>query len=256
VSQRDEPPEHPHTLALTFDGPLFLRRVFVSLILAELIIVYLDVVVTYYEVIAHHAVQDLCNMVIENSLSNWFSSVQALVVGLVLYLVCARVAGETGSSSRGRAAAWAVVASFFVFMALDDGTGFHEAIGTWFEDTRGVGGFPSYAWQILFVPLWGAWALFVLFFSQRELARRAFVLVLLGVACFVASVGIDFVEGMETPYENLTLRFALHEDTIPHFSGVLEELTEMLGTTLLLRAYLGHLLGLMREVRVRVEGAP
>jgi len=255
VSQPDDSRDQPHPLALAFDGPLFLRRVFVGLLLAELVIVCLDVVVTYYEAIAHHAVQDLCNMVIENSLSNWFSSVQALVVGLVLFLVGARVAGEAGSSSRARAAAWAVVASFFVFLALDDGTGFHEAMGTWLEDTRGLGGFPSYAWQILFVPLWGAWALFVLFWSRREMTRRGFTLVLLGVACFVISVGIDFVEGMETPYEALTLRFSLHEDTIPHFSGVLEEFIEMLGTTLLLRAYLSHLLGLLGDVRVRVEGA-
>jgi len=220
----------------------FARILVTGLIAAELTLVWLDVAVTYYEAIAHPAVQDLCNMVIEDSLSNWFSSVQALLVGLVVFLLSARVGAEGAPSSRARARAWAWVAAFFVFLALDDGTGLHEAIGTWFEDTRGIGGFPSYAWQILFVPPLGAWGLFVLLWSRREMTRRGWLQVLLGVVCFVAAVGIDFVEGMETPYDAITRRLLLHEDTIPHFSGVLEEFVEMFGTTLLLRAYLETLL--------------
>lgn len=253
----------PPPVSLTLDASVLLRQALVALLVSEFLIVYLDVVVTYFEAIDHPAVSDLCNMVIEEGINNWFSSVQTVVVGLVLLLITMRVALDPAATRR-RALGWALVALFFLYMGFDDGVGFHEAMGTWFGDSRNAaaGGtglsawllqvFPSYAWQILFLPGLGALGLFTIVWSWRELHPRGRILVLLGVSCFVFAVALDFVEGMEWPYERLTARFLLHEDTIPHFSGVLEEYTEMLGTTLILYAFLDHLLRLCGDLRLRV----
>jgi hypothetical protein len=251
------------TTILNLDAGLLLRRLLVFLIVSELLIVYLDIVVTYFEAIDHPAVADLCNMVIEEGINNWFSSMQTLVVGLVVLLITARVALDP-AATRGRVLAWALISLFFFYMAFDDGVGFHEAMGTWFDDDRkaAAGGtglsawllavFPSYAWQILFLPALGALGLFTVAWSFKEMSRRGRILVFAGIACFVFAVGLDFVEGMEWPYESLTAQLQLHEDTVPHLSGVLEEFTEMFGTTLLLYAFLEHLLGICRNLRLRV----
>ncbi len=49
----------------------------------------------------------------------------------------------------------------------------HERLGTAVEtlgeDSRLLEAFPSFAWQILFVPLFGALGLFMLWFLWREL---------------------------------------------------------------------------------------
>jgi predicted membrane protein len=248
------------------DGRAILRTLVVAMLLFEALLVYFDIVVTYYEAIPQQPLQDLCNLVIEGSLGGWFSSVQTLVVGLVVVLILARVRAEPGS--RLRVLGWGIVAFFFLYMAADDGAAIHEAVGTAFEDTEiaataaGQGGiaasvmhaFPSYPWQLLFLPFLGALGAFTVFFSFREMPRRrSRMLVAAGLLCFVVAVGIDFVEGMETPYDRLTVILALHEDTIPHFSGVIEETIENVGSTLLLCAFLGHLLELCGDVRLRIR---
>jgi len=254
---------------VNLDGRAILRTLVVGLLLFEALLVYFDIVVTYYEALPHPPLQDLCNLVIEGSLGGWFSSVQTLVIGLVVVLVLARVRAEPGS--RLRVVGWGIVAFFFIYMATDDGAAIHEAVATAFEDAEiaasaaGQGGiaarvlhaFPSYPWQILFLPFLGALGAFTVVFSFREMPRRSSrTLVAAGLLCFVLSVGIDFIEGMETPYERLTARFALHEDTIPHFSGVIEETIENVGSTLLLSAFLGHLLELCGDVRLRIRTRP
>ena len=245
-----------------------MRTVVVSLLLFEALLVYLDIIVTYYEAIAHSAIQDLCNLVIEGSLGGWFSSVQTLVIGLVVLLIVVRVRAEPAAARR--VLGWGVVAFFFLYMAIDDGAAIHEAFGTAFEDVEiaasaaGQGGFaarilhsfPSYPWQLLFLPFLGVLGAFTAWFSFRELTRRASrACVAAGLACFALAVGLDFIEGLETPFQRLTALLALHEDTVPHFSGVLEEFIEMLGATLLLRAYLGHLFDLCGDVRLRIRSS-
>ena len=252
-------------MEVRLDSRALLRRVLVLLLAFELLLVYLDLVVTFFEALDHEALHDVCNIVLEGSLAGWFSSVQTLVVGLIALLVAVRVRAEPGS--RRRATAWWIAAGFFAYMALDDGASLHEAVATAIEDagkeaaaagSPGVLGgvlqaFPSYPWQVLFLPALGSLGLFTAWWSLREMSRGPLrALVLAGFTCFALAVGIDFVEGLETPYRNLGAAYSLSEDTIPHASGIVEELTEMVGTTLLLYAYLAYLLDLCRDVRVRV----
>ncbi len=245
--------------SLTLDGRGALRQVFVALVLVELLIVYLDIVVTYLGAIEHPAVQDITDMVIQNSFCYWFSGLQTLVLGLVALLITVRLQGDPASSRR-RVLGWLVVTCFFVYMGFAGGTGFHEAMGTWFEETQngtGLGAwilrvFPSYAEQIVVLPFIGLLSVFTVVWSWRELSRRDRNFVLAGSVCFVLAAGLDFVKGMETPHEWLTQRFGLNEDLVPHFSGIFEAFMKPFGTTLILYGYLDHLLQLCDDLHLRV----
>lgn len=258
--------EPTRTVDVRLDEAGILRRVLVLLVAFELLLVYLDVVVAFFGAVEHEAVQDVCNIVLEGSLPGWFSSVQTLVVSLVVLLIALRVGSQPDSGRR--ALGWGVVAVFFFYMALDDGSGLHEAMGTAFEDAgraaiaqgaTGLGArllqaFPSYPWQILFVPTLGAMGAFTLVFSHRQIPRRSRrLLIFAGIAIFAVAVGLDFIEGMQVPYERIGASLGLDGDTIPHASGLAEEFLEDFGTTLVLYAYLGHLLDLCRDVRLRVD---
>lgn len=252
---------------VTLDSRRVLRTLAAALLVLELLLVYLDVVVTYFEAVRHEAIQDLCNLVLDSSMGNWFSSVQTLGVALALLLIFVRMRAE--DAGRPSARGWAVLAGFFLYMAFDDGVFFHESVGTAIEDSLRtdpsgeltgllrlashlVASFPSYPWQLVFLPFLGGLGVFVAIFTWRELNRSTTKrMALAGLLCFVVAVGLDYVEGLETPYATWTQRLFLHEDTIPHFSGVLEELIEMIGTTLLLYAFLDQLLWLCRDLRLR-----
>jgi hypothetical protein len=160
-------------------------------------------------------------------------------------------------------------------MAIDDGSKLHERIGSAFSSRVGDGtvldAFPSYAWQLLFLPAFALLGLFTLVFLWRELGDRAGRLLLLGgISCFVAAVGLDFVEGLDPgypdhPYRWLAAQLDMYHfsrrrfgrspyEVIAHFSKSIEETIEMFGTTLLWVAVLRHLASHPGEVRVRFTG--
>src|SRR4029079_1479108 len=97
----------------------------------------------------------------------------ALPIGAML------VTARPRARSRWRSLGWAVVAAFFTYMAIDDGTQFHERIGTAVSvmHRRGAGpqsgdlfaAFPSYAWQIVFVPGLALLGAFTLLFLGHEI---------------------------------------------------------------------------------------
>ena len=61
--------------------------------------------------------------------------------------------------------------------------------------------FPSYAWQILFVPLFGLFGLLLLVFVWYELRdRTGLLLMVAAIACLVVAVGLDFVEGLDADH--------------------------------------------------------
>jgi hypothetical protein len=61
------------------------RRIFWWLLGFELFIVFLDVFVNHYEWSSVGAIRRMVNITREDSLSNWFSSIQAVVVGAVIW---------------------------------------------------------------------------------------------------------------------------------------------------------------------------
>ncbi|HJO37781.1 MAG TPA: hypothetical protein QF650_04180 [Vicinamibacterales bacterium] len=98
----------------------------------------------------------------------------------------------------------AVLALWFSYMTVDDGAQLHERIGTTVSILQEDAGssaldlFPSYTWQLVFLPLFGGLGLFMAAFLWRELQDRpARLAVIAAIGCLVVAVGLDFFEGLE-----------------------------------------------------------
>jgi len=253
------------------------RRLLVGVLVVcvaiEIAFVLLDYYVSFAGGSDVPAIRRLFNITREDGLPGWFGPVQTLLLGLTLWLVWA--VERRRRPAEWRVAGWAVIASFFTYMAIDDGSKLHERLGSAFGRHIGDGtvldSFPSYAWQLLFLPAFALLGVFTLVFSWRELGDRAGRLLLLGgIACFVVAVGLDFLEGLDpgdpdNPYRRLAAGLDLYQisrrrfgrspyEVVLHFSKSIEETIEMFGTTLVWVAVLRYLASHPGEVRLRFTG--
>lgn len=224
---------------VTVNSRRFTRRLFAWLVGCELLLVLLDATINYGEWIPVGAIQRLFNLTRESSLGNWLASVQTLGVGTVLWFVFMNSRGR----ERWKALIWGLLAVFFTYMAVDDGAQIHERVGTAVK--RGLPSvtfFPSYTWQVVFGPVFGAMGLLLLGFVRQELkddTLRAWLL--LGLGCYVVAVGLDFLEGLPGGYLVVADALGAGLHAVRHFGKVVEEFLEMLGTTFFLACFLTHL---------------
>lgn len=210
----------------------------------ELLLGVNDFLFAYLDLVPMEVVQHLANLAREDGVGTWFSSTQALLVALVL----AAVGGSERSA--GRAAwGWGALAAFFAYIALDDGLEVHERVGSAVRrvtDSPLFDVFPTYAWQLVFAPLFGGGGLFMVVFLWRRLERALWLGICAALACFVVAVGLDFVEGMDGAFENMARASGLRTYTVSHGFKVTEELLEMLGTTLFLTTFAHQLAASLR----------
>jgi hypothetical protein len=221
------------------------------------------------------SVQGLFNVGREDSLASWVGTSQSWLVGVTLALI-ALVERAAGAAAR-RTAGWLVLAVSFGYMSADDGASIHERLGTAsaeLADGSGAGAlrgildrFPSYEWQVVLLPLFGVFGLFVLAFLWRELrSATTRTLMVAGILCFVLAVGLDFIEGLEEDHPwNLfgrlaagnvldgTSRYESGLETAGHLGRVAEEILEMLANSLLWVAVVRHVTGRFQDLRVRFE---
>lgn len=289
-SRASHPPVAPsgvsqHPVGQDVDFTIAARRlvwlVFLVCVAIEIILVLLDYHLNYGRGTEIGALRRLFNNTREDGLGSWFAVTQTTLVALTLWLV---VAVARRMHSRGVALGWVILALFFSYMALDDGAMVHERVGTAFKELhrqegaaswrgRVLAAFPTYAWQLVFVPVFGALGIFMLAFLWRQLVEPwARLSVVAALGCFALAVGLDFVEGLEPDHpwnlhawlaRGLDLeafsrarfrRGAFH--AVGHFSRSLEETLEMFANTLLWCVFLQYLTGSVRELRIRfVHGA-
>ena len=250
------------------------RWVLVGCLILEIGFVFLDYHVNYGRLTEVGAIRRLTNIAREDGLASWFGTTQTLLVALTAWGIWTLVQAE--QAQRWRRVGWFVVAAMFTYMAIDDGAQLHERLGSLSVAVSEQSGsspldlFPSYAWQILFVPLFGAFGIALAAFLWHEL-RDTTALVLVGVAllCFAAAVGLDFIEGLDedhpwnlytwisahTDLSQFTLARFRHTpyDTLEHFSRSLEEFLEMLANTCLWVAFITHVPSVAGEIRVRLD---
>ena len=157
------------SVELTIDSERLARRVLHFCIAAEILFVFLDYHVNYAEWTDIGAIRRMFNTAREDGLASWFATTQTLLAGLTLGLIYLSV--KNGPGPRWKAKGWLVLTLFFVYMAVDDGAQLHERLGSTFKAMReDVGSsldfFPSYPWQILFLPIFGTLGLFMLWFLE------------------------------------------------------------------------------------------
>ena len=215
------------------------------------------------------ALRRLFNLAREDGLASWLQSTQTLLAGSTLWIVYGLVRSQSASKWVQRG--WLVLAAFFTYMAVDDGAQIHERLASTLDAVAGeraVSFFPSYTWQIVFLPVFITLGLFVLAFLWRELPsvrERAWLVGALG--CLGFAVGLDFLEGLDVgdslnvyahiarTDEGLRVwsfsRFGSSAyDSLRHFSRAVEESLEMLAIATFWSLFIGHLAKVAADVRV------
>ncbi len=269
----------PDEITIDVDWPRFVRRLMLVAVGCELLFLVLDYFVNYGNPDGIGALRRLTNLAREDGFGSWFGTTQTMMIALTLWLCFLAVRGRVDAPlPRWHAWGWGALAAFFSYMAIDDGAQLHERIGTLVYELSGKGSagpswfvglvdiFPSYYWQLVFLPIFGSVAVLMIVFLWRVLDRRLLLISAAGVVCFVVAVGMDFIEGLGAshPYDLHTLsadglgleafaqrRFA-HTgfDSVRHFSKTLEETVEMFGQTLLWYVFLTHVGNAARDLRV------
>ena len=256
---------------LTVDSEQLARRVLLFCITVEILFVFLDYHINYSEWTQIGAMRRMFNIAREDGLASWFATTQTLMAGLTLGLIYLAVKKRLGA--RWEATGWLVLASFFIYMAIDDGAQLHERLGSTFAAMREDAGssldfFPSYTWQLIFLPFFGALGLFMLVFLWRQLdSTSSRVLLLTAISFQVFAVGMDFVEGLDPEhrwnlYTAISDRYDLEPwtqarfgetayDALQHFSRSGEEALEMAAISILWFLFLRHLGVAAGEVRIR-----
>jgi hypothetical protein len=246
----------------------------------ELAAVLLDYFINFRVGTELGPIRRLFNIAREDSLPSWISSAQTLLVGLTAWFifgVCRNL-----NQSRWVLAGWFVVALWFTYMAADDGATVHERIGSAFRTVQEnaalqdpshrtiLSYFPSYAWQVIYVPIFAGCGLFTVFFVGRQVdSWGSRLLILSGLGLFALAVGLDFIEGLDETHPwnlysmiaakydmrvyTLTRFRVMPYDWISHVSKVAEEFSEMLGTTLIWMALVRHATRLTPSITLRIS---
>ena len=154
----------------------------------------LDIVFHLGGLIDSNHFRKLWKPTLESSFGSFWSIAQTVLSATTLWLIFA-LARRRGDARRV-VAGWAVLAGFFTFMAADDGAKFHERMGSAIGPSLETS-FPSYHWQVVFLPLFGAMGLFLLGFVWFQMNdRRSRTLIVVAISMLVGAVAIDFVEGL------------------------------------------------------------
>ena len=256
---------------LQVDAARLARAVLGFCLLAEFAFVVLDYHINYGKWTETGALRRMFNIAREDSLASWFAVTQTLLIALTLWLVYAIL--RRSDYPRWRVTGWLVLAVFFTYMAVDDGAQIHERLGTAFKTAsvaagNSLGFFPSYTWQLLFLPLFAALGFFTLVFSWLELREGSLRTLLAAALCLLAvAVGLDFVEGLDDdhPWNAFTwlvehydidpwtrARFGSSDfNTLRHFSKSIEEAVEMAANSFLWFLFLRHLPSVTGGVSLR-----
>jgi len=279
-------PDHSETPAITVRAGRLIRIVVLFCFSAELLFVLLDATINHGQWTEYGMIRRLCNIAREDSLSSWFGTTQTVMVALTLWLIF--IVARRDRLKKSVTTGWLVLACFFSYMAVDDGAEIHERIGSAFKkansaeevqaSAEGLGArllefFPSYSWQIVFMPLFGAMGLFMLLFLWKQLKpKSARIVLVVALSLLSVAVMMDFVEGLDehhrwNTYSWIASHVDLEEftyaqfeqrpyDALRHFSKSGEEFLEMLASTLLWGLFLSHLVLVAGEFKLRFTDLP
>ena len=245
-------------------------RVLAALVAIEVSLFSLDFFIAHREIVGSRDLQALFDITHEDTIGTWVSTTQYLALAFTAWLLRLRTRALPGAG--GRARGWGVLALFFAYMSFDDGSRFHERIGSLFGDhaadipaqfVAGLAGglidwFPSYNWQLAFFPLFCSAGLFLVVFLGRELRSAAMLqaLVFGGLCCWVFAVFLDFLEGSSEGMSLLQSIFGGSYRATEHIVRAVEETVELFGATLMLTAFTEHLSRVSNGWSIRFSASP
>lgn len=249
---------------IEFDGKRLTSIFLIVLIGIELLFVIGDEIFNVRGVISYGPIRRLFNIALEDSVASWFAITQTWMLALTAAFIYLVVSADKGAC--WRRVGWALIALFFCYMAIDDGAKFHERIGSTVRrivqgenadsGTRQIGIFPSYTWQLVFMPMFSAFGLFLLWFLNKELQfLRDKWMVVVAIALLVLAVTADFFEGIEGPHPlNLqswaSTTWDVDRRVIYHYSQSFEEFIEMVAISLLWVVFLRHLVQIAPNIQL------
>jgi hypothetical protein len=266
---------HAQVTTLRINSGKIIWSLLLTCLAIEIALFLADAFINYGKLTEYGMIRRFFNIAREDGLATWFGVTQTWMVALTLWLIYFVV--RSRPARKMQRMGWLILAVFFMYMAMDDGAGFHERMGSAFEKMQeqravlaeplktgesALALFPSYPWQLLFGPLFAAFGIFMLWFLRRELKQRGPMLLIgLGLLMFVVSVGMDFIEGLEADHPwNLhsRIRSAYHltRYDVRHFSKAIEEFLEMFGTTLIWVAFLRHFSHIAGDLHIRFAKNP
>lgn len=247
-------------ITLQLNASKSLPRLLCTLFAIEGFLLAADLTINHGQWTDYGPVRRFFNIAREDGAASWFQVTQTLLVALTLWLICAL------SFAAGRPAlirgGWMLFALFYSFLAFDDGTQFHERVGTIVEmktDHKSVSegastvqssdsagsGFVSYGWHLAMGPFFAAAGLLLLWFALREMKkhRMAFTFFLLGMAAMGTAQALDFMEGMSpvepaNPLRALRKFTGYSQEDVEHLSRAVEEMIEMVSMSYFWIAYL------------------
>jgi len=247
-TKKDESTSESVVLRLSFDR---VAQVLVGLTLAwPLLDILTNVILD-----PPRPIERMFNVAREDSIPSFYSAMILLFVGILFLLYSKTIKQNSGYRRRTFA-----LGGLFLYMGFDDAVEFHERFSSafkyWGSQLSDAGyafmaNFPTFFWQLLFLPIFGGMALLILYMVWKDFERPILRVLFLGtLVCFVSAVGLDVIEGMIKHSSDAVPAF-MHEGLFQHLLRVVEESIEMLGATF--AAIVGLLL--LKQTRIAIESS-
>ena len=220
-------PASPRTVVRTLAAiVLFFGVVHTSALLVE----YAAGEDDYFQHLRLAQVRRQLNLEGEGNLTTWFSSATLVVCAYLLYTIAWHRRRERDPFSTH----WILLALVFVFLSIDETAMLHEATIVPLHAMLHPSGIFTYAWVIPAIPLVGAFAFFNVRFvmSLPPPARVQFAVA--GAVYVGGALGLEMVEGAIASSHG-------DKSLVMLFTRSLEEILEMTGVLLFIRALLEYM---------------
>jgi hypothetical protein len=251
----------------TIDMQKMIKIIFISCIAIQILLIVFDYIFNYLDVFDEKSIRRIWNIARENSIPTWFSSTQAQLLGVTVFLIAIVQAPYI---SRFKTWIWLLIGMFFLWIGIDDFAEIHEKLGGALErmaekDDEEYGviiGFllknPSYSWHTFIAPFFALCGLGIAIFLWAAFWRLNLICYLiLGFGCWIIAQGIDFTEGLddidrfyEWVQESLNIE---HKYGVSHTFKVVEEVLEMFGTTLLWIGFLYYFANISNGLQIKMN---
>jgi len=224
-----------------------LINLFAVLVAIEVLFLLIDNLVSCCGLVTHNKLRALVDITLEANIPTWFSSTQAIVTGIIALLI-GHIRKQ--QAERKKMTGWYLTGLFFIYLGIDDAAQIHERVSTFINDVVKEGSsnglisslvdmFPSYHWQVLFLPVFIIAGVIMLVFIFSELKQnKALPVFIAAIFCYVFAVGLDYIDGRSYYYNVLLGLIPLGLPELEHISRAIEEFFEMLGTTLFMMSFL------------------